>query len=40
MTSFKTIDYITGGVNSVDSMEIDNPSENSAQGLAILLASA
>ena len=33
MTSFKTTDYIARGDNSVDSMEIDNPSENSTQSL-------
>ena len=32
MTSFKTSDYVPGSAESVDSIEIDNPSDNSAQG--------
>ena len=34
ITSFKTTDYIAGGDNSIDIMEIDNLSENSARSLA------
>ena len=29
MTLFKTTDYVPGGAESVDSMEVDNPSKNS-----------
>ena len=32
MTLFKTTDYVLGGLESVDSMEVDNPSKNSTWG--------
>ena len=33
MTSFKTLDYVLGSAESIDSMEINNSSDNSTQGL-------
>ena len=32
MTLFKTTNYVPGGAESIDSMEVDNPSKNSARG--------